>query len=193
MLKNRLFRILVGSGVTVLGYLMLIQLICLVPSKTVVENNQGMQTVFVKLAEKLVVGGNFVAKTADLDRIDILFKNPNLASRDELAVRVMGNNDRVIAEKKLTGFNLGDTTQARVDVPMGLVTDGEMIKVEVVLTKEIDGILEIGTRDSQINIRQFYRNGSDLIGTNFRDNLARLWSNKIVILLPFMVLVALLW
>lgn len=194
MKNNRVRRLFVGIGGVLVVYMMVIELISIMPTIKVVEDFQGLPTVFVGLAEKNLVTGKFEALNSELKRVDILFKNPNLESRDELLVRIYGEDDKLIVDKILTGFNLGDTTQARVDLPsMGKIKSKEKIVVEVLSTKIIDGKLMVGTRNGDLNLRQYYGSGGKLAGDNVMMFWNKIWQNKIVILLPFIFLTLALW
>lgn len=194
MINNRLQRLSVGLGSVLVVYLVVIQIICTLPTIKVVEDFQELPTVFVNLAEKNLISGKFRTFSSELNRVDILFKNPNLESRDELLVRIYDEDSTLVVEKVLTGFNLGDTTQARVDLPrLGKIKSNKELVVEVLSTKTTDGKLMIGTRRGELNLRQYYGSGGKLVGDNMMIFWNRLWQNKIVILLPFIFLIWALW
>jgi len=161
----------------------------LIPSKKSVENNSQFETKFLRLAENKSYSSKFVATNNNLNRIDVLFKNPNLESRDELLILVKNNSD-VIYQQSFTGFNFGDTSHARLDfLP---ITDSidKQFGVEIVATKIVDGKLAFGVKNNEINMVQYY--GSRFDVKNSILTSVRL-INNIVFLWPLLLVIILLW
>ena len=113
-----------------------------IPSREVVENLGPDATTFIHLSEVKQYRSEFTAKDNDLSRIDVLFKNPNLASRDELVINILNVNNQQIASQQFTGFNLGDTSYARVDFAKIPDSQGKTYIVEIKPTNIIDGKLQ---------------------------------------------------
>lgn len=196
MLKNRIFRIVVGEisliGVLVLG----IVIVNLIPSKKSVENLSASPTVFLKLAETTNYQSFFKAESNNLNRVDVMFKNPNLESRDELELVLKDNNDKLIAKQDFSGFNLGDTSYARMDFLPINDSIGKSFKLSIIPTKIVDGKLQFGVKDNSSYMVEYY--GSKLSLNTATGNtigvLNKIWSFQLeVVLLPMVFWAMFLW
>lgn len=187
----RVVMMVVGS---VVGLSLLFLVAAIIPSKVTIEEAKYYPTYFSNLAEKQSLNASFKSKYKNLERIDVLFKNPNLESRDELIIRLIGENNNLITQKSFSGFNLGDTSHARIDLTKGSVAVGEKVSVEVVLTKVVDGKLMIGTKNDSINLIQYYdSNDLGAILSRFTNIWSKVFKKPLVILLPLVVGVVAIW
>lgn len=166
----------------------------IIPSKLTVEESRHYPTYFDNLSEKRLLRTSFRTSYRELERIDVLFKNPNLESRDELKIRIIRDDGTVIHQKDFSGFNLGDTSHARIDLPKGVTVYGESLVVEVVMTKYVDGKLMVGTKNEAMNLIQYYDSNSvSSVSTRLVDILSKVMSSPIVLLLPLAVGVLAVW
>ncbi|MBI2465031.1 hypothetical protein HYV64_02710 [Candidatus Shapirobacteria bacterium] len=187
---SRILTVLIGS-LLILGGLFMVAAI--IPSKLSVEESKNYPTYFDNLSEKRLLRTSFRTSYSELERIDVLFKNPNLESRDELKIRILKTDGTEVVQKDFSGFNLGDTSHARVDLPKGVVY-GENLVVEVVMTKYVDGKLMVGTKNEVVNIIQYYDSNSvSAVMTRLVDIMSKVMSQPIVLLLPLAVSVLAVW
>ena len=196
LVKNRLARVVVGGLFVVLFLFVIIFFVSLVPTKLVVSLNSDSQTMFKKLGEVQSYEDYFQASNNLLNRIDVLFKNPNLESRDELEVLLFDDKEKIVVIQKFNGFNLGDTTQARINFNPIPDSKNKYYRVLIRPTSIVDGKLSFGIRDGKIEILQYYNSG-----VNVRDAWERLLFvttriaryQIVVILLPVLLTMILLW
>lgn len=194
-LTNRLARIVAGSICFGVVWFLISFVINLIPSKASIENNYQYETRFYPLNE-FNVDGSFVAKYNYLNRVDVLFKNPNLESRDELEIFIKNDNNVTVYSQKFTGFNFGDTSNARLDFESIPNSADKMYKVFILPTKIVDGKLHFGIKNNQINIVQYYnvkfnvRNSFDKSISIFNKIL---FGQPFVFILPVLLIVLLLW
>ena len=139
--------------------MMMMVVVNFIPSREVVENLGPDATTFIHLSEVKQYRSEFTVKDNGLNRIDVLFKNPNLESRDELVINILNENDQKIASQQFTGFNLGDTSYARVDFPKISDSQGKTYIIEIKPTKIIDGKLQFGVKDNKGYFIQYYSLG----------------------------------
>jgi hypothetical protein len=166
----------------------------MIPSKMTVENNIESQTTFINLSEKKTVSAEIITVANGLERLDVLFKNPNLESRDELDIVVSRSDGSLVMSKSFSGFNLGDTSHARVDLPRGVVGINEKLNIEVIQKRIIDGKLMIGVKNGDINMIQYYGSGGRSAGfVRIGETLKRVVSWPPVLLLPLVVGFLALW
>ena len=136
-----------------------------------------------------------MASNNNLNRVDILFKNPNLESRDELLISIKKGNS-VIIEKHFSGFNFGDTSHARLDFAPIANSKNESYTIEVKTTKIIDGKLAVGMRDKKLDNVIYYQ--SKFSVNNALSNTFNIFEKFIfkqvgVLVLPVMLLGILIW
>jgi hypothetical protein len=168
--------------------------VSVIPSKVTVENFRLYSTLFPNLSEKQKFEANFVSIYSGLERIDVLFKNPNLESRDELKIKVLRNSGEIVYQQDFSGFNFGDTSHARLDLPKGIVKKGENLSVVVELTKVIDGKLMVGTKNGELNFIQYYNsNTASAVVGRMVNILNKVVGQPIVILLPIVFGVMAIW
>lgn len=154
-MKNRIIKILVGE-IILLGLLILgISVVKMIPSQKTVENNYQETTYFRKIFEMEYFKSDFIATSNGLKRIDVLFKNPNLESRDEVEI-ILTQDKKEIFRNIYNGYNFGDTSHARID--FAKIDNSKNSKFEVVVReiKKVDGKLELGVKNNEINFIQYY-------------------------------------
>lgn len=132
-------------------------MINLIPTKKTQYFNPELETVFYRLAEQKVFNSNYVASDNNLKRIDVLFKNPNLESRDELSINVL-EEDKLIYTQNFSAFNFGDTSHARLDFVRRPNSFQKKYTVEIVLAKIVDGKLYFGVKNGKIDTTFYYVN-----------------------------------
>lgn len=190
-LKNRFIRIVLGWIIIVLVWFSVFFIINLIPSRLAVINKGNVETTFKRLAEvRDYYNSSFIPSRSNLNRIDVLFKNPNLESRDELEILVKEDN-YVVYKQKFTGFNFGDTSHARLDFePIVEYSINRRVTVEIRPTKIVDGKLYFGVRDNEIDLIQYYGSKFDTKNSFIKSvGLMKSW----VILLPLLLITLLLW
>lgn len=189
-LKNRYFRIFWGLIGVILFWLGIFLVVNLLPSKISTEDNAEFETIFLNLKENKNYSSSFVASHNYLNRVDVLFKNPNLESRDELEIFIKDSNQDIVYQQNFTGFNFGDTSQARLDfLPIDNSKDKTYI-VEIKVTKIVDGKLSFGVKNDQVNSILYYRPKFDIKNSVLTS--IRLMMN-IVLLWPLLLVIILLW
>lgn len=160
-----------------------------IPSKKTEFRNQGYETIFYRLAEQKVFKSEFVASLNNLKRIDVLFKNPNLESRDELVINVL-EEDKLIYTQNFSAFNFGDTSHARLDFVSRVNSLNKKYTVEIIPTKIVDGKLYFGVKNGELDVIFYYANGLSV--KNSWESGLRLISNWII-LLPLLSVTLWLW
>ncbi|MFA5894355.1 MAG: hypothetical protein WC851_01090 [Candidatus Shapirobacteria bacterium] len=187
----RIFVVLLGIMLFLAGLFLVVSVI---PSKVTVENFRLYSTLFPNLSEKQKFEANFVSIYPGLERIDVLFKNPNLESRDELKIKILRNSGEIVYQQDFSGFNFGDTSHARLDFPKGTVRKGENLSVLVELTKVIDGKLMVGTKNGELNFIQYYNsNTAGAVVGRMVNTLNKVVGQPIVVLLPIAFGVMTIW
>lgn len=158
------------------------------PSREVVENLGPDETSFNRLAEVKDYRSEFMAGNNSLNRIDVLFKNPNLESRDELVINILDDKNQQIASQKFTGFNLGDTSYARIDFSKIADSQGKTYILEIIPTKIIDGKLQFGVKDNKSYFIQYYSLGFSWRRAEQQTKIiwTKLLDQPLVIILPIL-------
>jgi len=178
----------------ILLWLFLFLVSAIIPSKVTFENFRNYPTHFENLSEKRIIRANFKTNNSGLERLDVLFKNPNLESRDELVIKVNKEDNGEIFRKTFTGFNFGDTSHARLDLPRGATTKGENLLIEVEMTRFVDGKLMLGTKNESLNFIQYYESSSKMA---IFDRFSNIWlkaiKQPVVLLLPIVIGVLAVW
>ncbi len=185
-LKNKFLKIVVGWVLVIGGWFLVFVVINLIPTKLVVENKPNVETKFVKLTD---YKSSFVATNDNLNRVELVFKNPNLESKDELIIFVK-DGDVIIYQQSFSGFNFGDTSHARLD--FGAITDSQNKKytVEIKATKMVDGKLSFGVRNGEIETISYYKSKFSLEKSVEKSmELMQNW----VLLIPLLFITLFLW
>lgn len=189
-LKNKLLRVIFGWFLLLLLFFCIFFGFNLIPSKIKYDNNFGVETNFKRLVEYKKYETSFFSNYNNLNRIDVLFKNPNLESRDELKIVVKDSLDNEIHSQKFTGFNFGDTSYARLDFNSITDSKDKEFLIEILPTKIIDGKLFFGTNNNTLSFVQYFRTNFNI--RNTFDISLSLLSNW-VLLLPFITVTLFLW
>lgn len=154
--EKRWLRVLIGE----LGLLLVMATVGLIvlsiPTKTALETTGYDPEVFQKLGENNGFEEKFVASGNGLNRVDVLFKNPNLASRDELKLILRDGEQNVVAEQEFNGFNLGDTSHARMDFKTVENSANQSFTLQIKKEKIVDGLLSFGVKDNHLDFVQYY-------------------------------------
>jgi len=194
-MKNKLIKLLIGEVGLLLLFSAIIFVVNLLPTKISEEIGGTNKLIFPKLSESQFVKSDFVASNNYLNRVDVLFKNPNLESRDELKIVVKRAN-QVIVEKSFTGFNFGDTSHARIDFEPISSSKGVTFTVEVKTTKIVDGKLAVGMKGEILDTTLYYSPRFSIVDTF--GNMILIFEKIIskqafVLVLPMSLLGILLW
>jgi len=188
-LKNRLLKIVIGWLVVVISLLAIFFVVNLIPAKIATESTVGVETTFLRLAEQRKYSSEFIASDNNLKRIDVLFKNPNLESRDELSILIKDDNS-VIYQQTFTGFNFGDTSHARLDFIPVVDSFYKKYRLEIVATKIVDGKLYFGVKNKEIDMILYYYKRNTIFESVVKS--VRLMQNW-VLLLPLITVTLFLW
>lgn len=188
-IKIKLYRVIFGSIITLLIIFSVLFMVSAIPSKLTVSNTSESQEIFIKLSEFKSFRGSFVASDDNLNRIEVLLKNPNLESRDELVIAIT-DFEKTIYEQKFTGFNFGDTSRARLDFKS--ISGSKNIKytVNIIPTKIVDGKLSIGVQGNNLDMIQYYNKAFNIKYS--LKNAFALITNP-VFLLPLITVSLFLW
>ena len=187
-MKNKLLILAAILG----GWLITLVGVSFLPAMTAYEANSQTQINFRRLGELGVVSSEFVSRQSGLRRLDVLFKNPGLASQDEVRVNLY-RGEGLVATKDFSGFNLGDTSHGRVDLSQSVLKN-QKLRLEVVVQKVVDGKLEIGMRDKNIDFIEYYQPSLVVGGMDrLQTTLERVISSPLLWLLPVVCLIGWWW
>jgi hypothetical protein len=195
-MKNRWWRIIVGEIILLLVTLLGFWVISVIPSKMTVETTSDSVEIFKKLEEINIFRESFIAKSDNLNRMEVLFKNPNLESRDELEIVLRDANGLVVGQQNFSGFNLGDTSHARMDLTPIVDSKNKEYILEIVPIKIIDGKLSFGIKGGHLDFIQYY--GSSFGGKNSINDVKEIMTKiveyqPVVLILPMVFLGMWLW
>jgi len=196
---NKFFKIVISGVIILTTWLGVFWIINLIPSKMMVERNNGVETTFKKLKEiptNKSYTDTFVAVNNGLNRIDVLFKNPNLESRDELQIKIIDENKKLIYKQDFTGFNFGDTSHARLDFVAIVDSKNKTYSLEIWPIKIVDGKLAFGLKNSNVDLVSYYNLRFDIKRSVSESiNLVKeiVVGQPIVFILPWLLLIILLW
>lgn len=195
MIKNRLLRIFLGELLMLLVLVLGITVVKMIPVEKTVESNIDSTTYFPKIYEKEFFITPFIATANNLKRIDVLFKNPNLESRDQIDIYVL-EGKKPIFHQEYNGYNFGDTSHARIDFPTISDSLGKEYKVVVRMIKVVDAKLELGVKNDQIDFIQYYGENmsiKDALADSVTTIKNIFTSQTIVLGLPMVLWGAFLW
>jgi hypothetical protein len=193
---NRWLKLILGEiflGVIVCLFFILFNLI---PVKTSEETVSSSNEVFIKVSDVKSFRSQFVASYNNLDRVEVLFKNPNLESRDELLLILRDETGNILSQQPFSGYNLGDTSHARMDFAPMISSQNKKFEIEIVPTKIVDGELRFGVKDGNVDFIRYYEINSNIkkASNNCRiilENIIRY--QPIVLLLPVICWAIYLW
>ncbi len=194
-MKNKIVKILVEEVLLLALLILAMSVIKMIPSQKTVENNYQSDTHFRKIFEAENFKSDFIAQSNGLNRIDVLFKNPNLESRDEIEIYVL-EGEKIIFHQNYTGYNFGDTSHARIDFPTVTDSLGKKYEVMIKIVKKVDGKLELGMKNNEINFIQYYAEKLSLpeaLGASVADIGRIIQSQTIVLALPMLLWGIFLW
>jgi len=195
MLRNKFFRIFFGELFLVFLLISALAMIKMIPNQTAKENNLQSETLFRKIYEKDNYITTFKASENRLKRLDVLFKNPNLESRDEIEI-ILLDNKKELFRYSYNGYNFGDTSHARIDFSPIINSKNNEYSLVVREIKKVDGKLELGIKNDEINFIQYYGQnisvrGSILDSINILNNIFK--TQAIVLVLPMLLWGVFLW
>lgn len=193
-MNNKFIRVILGE-IILLGILLGgITVVKFIPSSITKENDYRSPTLFKKVFEKDLVT-TFKAGENNLKRIDVLFKNPNLESRDEIEI-VLFKDKRVVFKNIYNGYNFGDTSHARIDFPKIIDSKDKYFRLEVRNTKLVDGKLSVGIKNDEINFIQYYgesKSISEALKASIKELNNIIKQQTIVLILPMLLWAIFLW
>jgi hypothetical protein len=157
-LKNKLFKIILGYVSLLLVLFTIFFILNSIPTKSSFEYKPELPPMFKKLAEYDSYSSYFVAINNNLSRIDVLFKNQALESKEELKVTIFDDQNNVIFDQKYDSGNFGDTNRVRMD--FGVIPDSKNKKFKVLITplKISDWKLYFGVKGDDIDLIQYFNN-----------------------------------
>ncbi|MFA7301129.1 MAG: hypothetical protein WC069_02380 [Candidatus Shapirobacteria bacterium] len=188
-LKNKILKIIVGYLVFVSMVFGGFFVISSIPSKTAISDDVVFETKFIKLTEFKNYRGYFESSYNNLNRVDVLFKNPNLESRDELLIAIT-DFEKTIYQQNFTGYNFGDTSRARLDFSPIVNSKNIKYTINIIPTKIVDGKLAIGIKDNNLDLIHYYDRPFDF-KSSFSNSL-HMMQNKVLIW-PLILLTIFLW
>lgn len=194
-MKNKIVKVFVGEVLLLSSLILIISIIKMIPNQKTVENNYQSSTYFRKIFESEYFNSNFIAPSNGLKRIDVLFKNPNLESRDDIEIILLRDNKEIF-RNTYNGYNFGDTSHARIDFEK--IDDSKNSKFEIVVseTKKVDGKLELGIKNNEINFIQYYGeklNLPEAIRASMSDVRNIIQNQTVVLALPMILWGIFLW
>lgn len=109
--------------------------------------------------EILPLTQKFAVMSDSIYRIEVLFKNPSLQSRDEVGLQLVDDQGKQVASSTVSGFNIGDPAYFRLDFAPTVDSSGKNFTIFLTKTKVVDGKLQIGfsnaSGDRTLIINQF--------------------------------------
>ena len=142
----------------------------------------------VPLSEFVPIKDNY------LYRLEVLFKNPNLESKDRLRLTVSDQSGRQLVSEEVSGFNVGDPSYFRVDFPTLADSGGKSLKITLTNEEVVDGNLAVGFVGSKegksLAVRQYAKPPSNNFA--FSAGITRLTSaveqEPIILIVPVVAL-----
>lgn len=195
MKKNKFLRIFLGEILLVILLVSALTVVKMIPSERTVENNQDSNTFFPKIFEKVNFTTSFRGQYNNLKRIDVLFKNPNLESRDDVEIIVLEGR-KVVFQQNYNGYNFGDTSHARIDFPEIKNSKGKEYLVAVRLINRNDGKLQLGIKNGDINFIQYYSEKLSLteaVKSSVEEIKNIFRKEAVVLIIPMILLGFFLW
>lgn len=103
----------------------------------------------------------------NFNRVELYFRNPNLENSDVFILNILDQNKVSIFEQKFSGFNTGDPSVLRFDIPFQVNSKDQNYVIEIKPENEPVEIaatnLKIGTTtDSTIAVKSYYAPPRDL-------------------------------
>lgn len=119
--------------------------------------SENSKTLDIRIPE--IYQSEFIAKNNGLYRIDLKLKNPNIESKDEYRIEILDNNQNLVVERIISGFNIGDPGEFRINFPR--IENSKNKTYQIIIKKEniIDHNLKLTVYkdDNQIAANSYYR------------------------------------
>lgn len=189
-IMNRQFRILLGWFCVLAFWFVVFFGLNFIPTKISYEYKPELPPMFKRLAEYKSYTSYFKAIDNNLVRIDVLFKNQALESREELKVQIFDDRENVIFEQNYDHNNFGDTNRVRMDFPAILNSKDRQFRVLITPIKIVDWKLFFGVKGDDIDLISYYSTG--LSATNSLQESIKLLSSPILFL-PLILVTIFLW
>jgi len=126
------------------------------------DNKVNVPTKYLKMWELSEISSEFECSYNNLYRIEVELKNPILLSKDEFEVIVEEvNSGKQVVRSIYNGFNVGDPSPVRIGFPVIKDSRNHKYILKLRLTNRLDGKLEVGFRNDNLIISQFYKPGLD--------------------------------
>jgi hypothetical protein len=92
-------------------------------------------------------------------RVDILFKNPELRSHDTYSLKILDKDNNVIAKRVVSGYNIGDPGEFRIDFPKQHISKNCKYEVVIEPLEVHDNLMKLAVnKDSgEIITKTYYR------------------------------------
>lgn len=189
-LKTKTLKITVGWLLVACFWWIIFFVVNLIPTKLSYTDRPDLPQMFKKLAEFKVYSSYFVAENNNLNRIDILFKNQALESREKLKVEIFDYNDRLIFSQSYDSNNFGDTNRVRMDFKTIPNSQGKKFKVVITPIQIVDWKMYFGVKGNDIDLIQYFEKKFSLKNTfNTSVKLMHNW----VLLIPLLLVTIFLW
>ncbi|MFA6518443.1 MAG: hypothetical protein WCV93_02200 [Candidatus Shapirobacteria bacterium] len=189
-LKSKSKQVIIGWLLILVSYFGVFFLVNLIPSKLAIADNSNLELTFIRLADMSLFKSEFVSSYDNLNRVDVLFKNPNLESRDQLEIVIRESGGLEIYRQLFSGFNFGDTSRARLDFQTITNSKDRRYIVEILPTKIVDGKLAFGTRGQKLDMVIYYKWGGDW---QYALSKTGQLMQKSIIILPVLLVGFLVW
>lgn len=189
-LKTRLFKTICGWIIVFIVLFGIFVIINLIPTKHNYVDRPEMPQMFKKLAEFKEYSSYFIAQSSNLNRIDVLFKNQALESKEKLNVQIFDDDNRVIFNQNYDSGNFGDTNRVRMDFTTIHDSKNRHFKVVITPLEIVDWKMYFGVKGDDIDLVQYFEyepSFKNAVDTSFA--LLNNW----VFVLPFITVVLFLW
>lgn len=141
------------------------------------------------VSQPLVIANNF------LYRVEVLLKNPNLASHDEFRLEVKDEKGRSLASQTVSGYNVGDPSYFRIDFSPVPDSADKTYFISIENVKVVDGKLAMGFNQEaqkQLIVREYAKQKAGISITSSLTELKRVvLTQPVVIALPIFSLLLL--
>jgi len=197
-IKNRLLRIFAFGLLFIVLYFGLILAVSLFPTIKMVEKSSSSDTSYLYLLEVDGLETKFVSTDNNLNRVDVLFRNPGLDSMDELEISLYDEVDGIVVSKSFSGLNFGDPYYARLDFNRISTSLGKEYTIVIRVKKIVNGKLQlqVGMKDGGVDFIHFYKNDLSLL-SSYRMTIERIIGilrfQPIVLLLPLLMVLIFVW
>lgn len=123
----------------------------LVPTIKKVTLNRQQDAIYLPIEELGLKRYQIQVQDDFFYRLEILLKNPELKSEDEFKLRIMEKNGNLLVERTVSGYNVGDPSFFRIDIPILAASKDKVLLIEIDNLIITDGKLQIAQTDLNKN------------------------------------------